>query len=82
MITLMIALGEIGAGERLRGFQRRIRLVRRVQIRVAVHVTAAAGRHLEDVHVEAEFRVPGQETVVVVHLHARRPVVFRYERAA
>ena len=45
-------------------------LERRVHVAVAHDVTGAAGGHLVDVHVEAALLVPGQQTVVVIHLGA------------
>lgn len=55
--------------------------MRREDLRVAVHVAAAAGRHFEYIHVQSQFLVPGQESVVVVDLHAGGTVVFGDERA-
>ena len=38
-------------------------------------MTGAAGGHLVDVHVETSLLVPGQQSVIVIHLTALRFVV-------
>lgn len=77
-----IAGGEIRPGKNLLDLERWIGLVWRIEIRVAVHVTATAGRHLEDVHVQSELDIPGEQTVIVVDLGARRAIIFRDKGAA
>lgn len=54
----------------------------REKVRVSVHVTAAARWNLEDVHVESQFAVPSQQSVIIVHLHAGRAIILRNEGAA
>ena len=57
-------------------------LERRVHVAVAHDVAGAAGGHLVDVHVEAALLVPGQQSVVVVHLGALGLVVVTHITAA
>lgn len=59
-----------------------ILLERRIHVAVAHDVTGAAGGHLVDVHVEATLLVPGEESVVVVHLAALGLVVVTHVAAA
>lgn len=85
-IALKIVLGivdryEIGARKRLLLLRRRILLMRRKDLGVAVHVAATASRNFEYVHVQSQFLVPSQQSVIVVDLYAGRPVVFGDERA-
>ena len=76
IVLLVVDRREIGARERFLGLRRRILLMRREDLGVAVYVTAATGRHFEYIHVESQFLVPSQQSVIVIDLHARGTIVF------
>lgn len=76
IVLLVVDRREISSREHLLGLRRGILLMRREDLGVAVHVAAATGRHFEYVHVESQFLVPGQQSVIVVDLHAGGTVVF------
>lgn len=81
-IVFLLAGDEIGAGEGFLDPRGWILLMRRENFRVTVHVTIAASRHLENVHVQAQLVVPCQKPVVIVHLGAGRAIILGYESAA
>lgn len=60
-IVLRIVDGrEVRARERLLGLRRGILLMRREDLRVAVHVAATASRNFEYIHVQSQFLIPSQ----------------------
>lgn len=56
--------------------------MRREDLGVTVHVATAAGWYFKYVHMQSQFLIPGQQSVVVVDLDTRGTVVLRDERAA
>ena len=54
----------------------------RIDIAVAHDVTGAAGGHFVDIHVETSLFIPGEKSVVVVHLAALGLVVVAHVAAA
>ena len=53
-----------------------------IDVAVAHDVAGTAGRHLVDVHVQTSLFVPGEKSVVVVHLAALGLVVVAHVAAA
>ena len=76
IVLLVIDCREIGTRERLLRLRRGILLMWRKDLGVAVYVTAATGRHFEYVHMESQFLIPGQQSVIVIDLHAGGTIVF------
>jgi len=76
IVLLVIDRREIGTRERLLRLRRGILLMWRKDLGVAVYVTAATGRHFEYVHMESQFLIPGQQSVIVIDLHAGGTIVF------
>lgn len=80
-IIITVLSGKVSAWKLFFGGWSRVFLMGWVELHVTLHVAAAAGGHLEYVHVQTQTTVPSQQSVVIVHLHARRTIVVGYERA-
>lgn len=81
ILFLIVRRGEIGTRKGFFQARSRFLVMRREDLGVTVHMAAAARWHLEYVHVETQFAVPGEQPVVIVHLHARRSIILRDEGA-